>query len=110
MSSFQTNPTVAAKDLIRSGNPESMNLDELKELKKKCEAILSQLRNLCSSKNHTSANEKLNILARRKEMELFIGRILDLINSFQSLPVEESEAAGSEIENLPPIRLPKIRM
>lgn len=110
MSSFQTNPTVAAKDLIRSGNPESMTLEELKELKKKCDAILFQLWNLCSPKNHTSANEKLNIRARRNEMEIFIGRIIDLISSFPNSTIGEAEAAASEIENLPPLSLVKIRM
>jgi hypothetical protein len=110
MSSFQINPTVAAKDLMRSGNPESMTLEDLKELKKKCEVILFQLMNLGCQKNFTSANERFNIRSRTKEMEVFISRIIELIANFPVASIDETEGSLPEIENATPICLAKIRM
>jgi hypothetical protein len=84
MPKFQTNPTVAAKDLMRSNNPERMSLEELRELKKECEALLSEIWKLVGSKNYMSAPERTNLRIRRFEMEMFIARILDLINANQA--------------------------
>ena len=84
MSDFQLNATVAAKDLMRSKNPESLTLDELQELKKKCEAVLVEIWKSVGSRKFSSAPERANITVRRFEMEMFIARILDLINSHQT--------------------------
>ena len=84
MSDFQLNPTVAAKDLMRSKNPESLTLEELQDLKKKCESVLVEIWKLVGVKKFTSAPERANISVRRFEMEMFIARILDLINSHQA--------------------------
>jgi hypothetical protein len=84
MSNFQLNPTVAAKELMRSRNPESMTLDELKEFKKNCDAVLSEIWKLIGTCKLSSAPERANIRARRFEMEMFIARIVDLINSHQA--------------------------
>ena len=84
MSDFQLNPTVAAKDLIRSKNPESLTLEELQELKKKCEAVLVEIWKLVGAKKFTSAPERANITIRRFELQMFIARILDLISSHQA--------------------------
>ena len=84
MSDFQLNPTVAAKNLIRSKNPESLTLDELQELKKKCEVVLVEIWKLSGPRKFSSAPERANIKVSRFEMEMFIARILDLINSHQA--------------------------
>jgi hypothetical protein len=87
MSDFQLNPTVSAKDLMRSKNPESLTLDELQELKNKCEAVLEEIWKLVGVRKFSSAPERANITARRFEMEMFIARIVDLINAHQVLNV-----------------------
>ena len=95
MSDFQLNPTVAAKDLMRSKNPESLTLEELQELKKKCEAVLMEIWKLVGLRKFTSAPERANITKRRFELEMFIARILDLINAYQ--------AAIFLLESSPPV-------
>ena len=102
MSIFQLNPTVEAKDLIRSKNPESLTLEELQELKNKCEAVLVKIWELVGSRKYSSAPERANITARRFEIEMFIARILDLINSHQAttVVVESSPLAESHRPNI----------
>lgn len=87
MSDFQLNPTVAAKDLMRANNPESLTLEELKELKNKCFAVLVEIWKLVGVRKAASALERANITARRFEMEMFIARIVDLINAHQAASV-----------------------
>ena len=97
MSNFQPNPTVAAKDLMRSGNPESLSLEELQELKSKCELVLGELWKLAGKRGFSSSPERSNIMMRRFEMEMFLARIVYLINAhlvsigfFTSSPPTES--------------------
>jgi hypothetical protein len=102
MSDFQLNATVAAKDLMRSKNPESLTLEELRELKKKCEAVLVEIWKLVELRKSASAPERANITARRFEMEMFIARIFDLINAHRAAIalLESSSPADSHHPNI----------
>lgn len=95
ISNFQLNATVAAKDLMRTRNPESLTLDELYELKQRCEFLLWEIWKLVGMKKYISSPERISIKITRSEMEMFISRISEQIANF--------EYALLLIETTPPV-------
>lgn len=93
-SNFQVNSTVAAKDLMRSRNPESLTFEELHELKQRCEFLLSEIWKIVGSKKYSSSPERISTKIIRSEMEMFIARISELIANY--------ERELTELETAPP--------
>lgn len=97
MVTFNLSSTVEAKNLMRSSNPERMDLIELRVLEKKVISLLNDLWKLSSERNFISQHEKINVFLRRNELDSFLARIKDLIQA--ALSIEGYlDAAGSDEE------------
>lgn len=82
MNIYTLSPTVEASNLVRI-RPDGLQLDELTALKKRGEEVSARLRELAGAKGFISAPERANIQRRIVQMDLFIARLIDVMQATQ---------------------------
>lgn len=82
MTIYTLSPTVEASNLIRI-RPDGLQLDDLTTLKKRADVVLSRLWELAAAKGFISATERANIQHRIMQVQLFIARLIDVMQATQ---------------------------
>lgn len=87
---------IAAENIYQQVDPDAMTLDELRALKKRVEAILSELWKMSAKTGFMSLPMRSGLTLRRTRLELFLAHVNDLIQAGLSVSAYVQAAKGSE--------------